>query len=244
MSMRLSSLALALALTSLMPMTTSAQQISAAVSTAAQGTTLTVAATGEAHRSPDFATVSAGVVTQATAADVAMRDNATRMNAVLAALKAAGIADRDIQTNRVGLEPQYRYEPNKAPAILGYQANNSVTVKIHDLSRLGRVLDALIAQGANQINGPSFGIEHPEAAYAEARRTAVNNALAQAQTYADALGVKLRKIVSISEAGNMAPPMIQPMYRAVAAAAPEATPIATGETSVSVGITMVVELGN
>lgn len=244
MSLRLSSLVLALALSSLLPMNTSAQQVNANanVTAAAQGTSLTVAATGEASRSPDFATVSAGVVTQAAAADVAMRDNASRMSAVLAALKAAGIAERDIQTSRVGLEPQYRYEQNKAPEILGYQATNTVTVKLHDLSRLGRVLDALIAQGANQINGPSFGIEHPESAYADARRTAVRNALAQAQTYADALGVKLRKIVSISEGGGGHMP--QPMYRAMAAPAADATPIATGETSVSVGITMVVELGN
>lgn len=243
MSLRLSSLVLALALSSLLPMNTSAQQVNANVTAAAQGTSLTVAATGEASRSPDFATVSAGVVTQAAAAADAMRDNARRMSAVLAALKAAGIAERDIQTSRVGLEPQYRYEQNKAPEILGYQATNTVTVKLHDLSRLGRVLDALIAQGANQINGPSFGIEHPEAAYADARRTAVRNALAQAQTYADALGVKLRKIVSIQESGGGHMP--QPMYRAMAAPPPaDATPIATGETSVSVGITMVVELGN
>lgn len=244
MSMRLSSLVLTLALSSLLPMNSSAQQPTTNVIAAAQGTSLTIAATGEASRSPDFATVSAGVVTQATAADVAMRNNATRMNAVLAALKAAGIAERHIQTSRVALQPQYRYEQNKAPTILGYQASNSVSIRIDDLTRLGHVLDALIAQGANQINGPSFGIEHPEAAYADARRIAVRNALAQAQTYADALGVKLRKIVSITE-GSGGGNMPQPMYRAMAAPPPaDATPIATGETSVSVDITMVVELGN
>ena len=243
MSMRLASLALALALTSLMPMTTSAQQVSSDASAAAQGTTLVISATGEAHRSPDFATVSAGVVTQATAADAAMRENATRMTAVLAALQSAGIAERDIQTSRVSLEPQYRYEQNQAPAITGYQANNGVTVKVRELARLGRVLDALIGQGANQINGPSFGIEHPEAAYAEARRNAVHAALEQAQTYADALGVKLLRIVSINEGGSREN-LPMPMARMAAAPmAADATPIASGETTLNVRIEVVFKLG-
>ena len=244
MSLRLPSLALALALTSLTPMTTSAQQSSAEVSTAAQGTILTVSATGAAHRAPDFATVSAGVVTQAAAADAAMRDNATRMNAVLAALKSAGIAERDIRTSRITLEPQYRYEQNQAPAIVGYQASNSVSVKIHDLARLGRVLDALIGQGANQINGPSFGIEHPEAAYAEARRNAVHAAMEQARTYAEALGVKVRRIVSINE-GDSRGSMPMPMARLAAAPPPaSATPIAGGETELDIHIEVVFELGS
>lgn len=243
MSMRLTSLALALALTSLMPMTTSAQQVSSDAAAAAQGTTLTLSATGQVQRTPDFATVSAGVVTQATAADAAMRENATRMTAVLAALKAAGIAERDIQTSRVTLEPQYRYEQNQAPAIIGYQANNSVTVKLRDLAKLGRVLDALIGQGANQINGPSFGIEHPESAYAQARQNAVHAAMEQANTYATALGVKVRRIVSISEGGSRENLPIPMARLAAAPMAADATPIASGETALSVRIDVVFELG-
>lgn len=241
MSFRTLLLATSLAIAT--PMTASAQQVSPAVAAAAQGTTLTVSATGEASRAPDFASVSAGVVTQAAAADVAMRENAARMNEVLAALRSAGIAERDIQTSRVSLAPQYRYEQNQAPAITGYQANNSVAVKVRDLSRLGRVLDALIAPGANQINGPDFGIEHPEAAYAEARRDAVRKALAQAQTYADALGVKVRRIVRINEGGASAN-LPMPRMRAMAApVADAATPIASGETTLSVQVEVEFELG-
>lgn len=242
MSLRTLPLALLLAIAT--PMTVSAQKVSHTVVAAAQGTTLTVSATGETSRTPDFASVGAGVVTQADTVDAAMRDNAARMNQVLAALRNAGIAERDIQTSRVSLAPQYRYEENHAPAIVGYQANNSVSVKVRDLARLGRVLDALIAPGANQINGPDFGIEHPEAAYAEARREAVRKALTQAQTYADALGVKVRRIVRINEssAGTN-----QPMPRMRAMAAPiadAATPIASGETTLSVQIEVEFELGD
>jgi len=226
-----------------MPTTVSAQQVSSAVSTAAQGATLTVSATGEASRTPDFASVGAGVVTQADTVDAAMRDNAARMSQVLAALRAAGITERDIQTSRVSLAPQYRYEQNQAPAIVGYQANNAVSVKVRELARLGRVLDALIAPGANQINGPEFGIEHPEAAYAEARRDAVRKALTQAQTYADALGVKLRRIVRINESGASAN-LPMPRMRAMAASVADvATPIASGETTLSVQIEVEFELG-
>lgn len=243
MSFRTLMLALLLAIAT--PMTAaSAQQVSPTVAAAAQGTTLTVSATGEASRTPDFASVGAGVVTQADTVDAAMRDNAARMSQVLAALRNAGIAERDIQTSRVSLAPQYRYEENHAPAIVGYQANNSVSVKVRDLARLGRVLDALIAPGANQINGPDFGIEHPEAAYAEARREAVRMALVQAQTYADALGVKVRRIVRINESGasvNLPMPRMRAMAAPVADAA---TPIASGETTLSVQIEVEFELGN
>lgn len=241
--MLLRPLLLALVLAAATPLAASAQSPTAAISAAAQGTTLTVSATGEASRAPDFATVSTGVITQAPAADAAMRENATRMNAVLAALRAAGIAERDIQTSRISLAPQYRYEQNQAPAIVGYQASNSVAVKVRDLSRLGRVLDALVAPGANQINGPSFGIEHPQAAYADARREALHKALAQAQTYADALGVKVRRIVRISETGSDGNQPV-PMLRAMAAAAPESTPIATGETTLRVHVEVEFELGS
>ncbi len=239
------SLFLALLLAAAAPMTTSAQQIAPATASAAQGTMLHVSASGQSTRAPDFATVSAGVVTQASAADAAMRENATRMTQVLAALRSAGIAERDIRTSSVTLSPQYRYEQNQPPVITGYQASNTVSVKLRELPRLGSVLDALIAHGANQINGPSFGIEHPDAAYDEARRAAVKAAMEQAKTYADALGTKVRRIVSIQE-GSTSDDAPVPRRRmlGVASAAAAPTPIAGGETTLSVHIEVAFELGN
>ncbi len=173
-----------------------------------------------------------------------MRQNAQQMDKVLAAIKAAGIAERDVQTSGVSLNPQYRYADNEAPKITGYQASNTVSLKVRDIAKLGKVLDALAAQGANQINGPSFEIDQPEPVYDEARLAALKKAQARAQTYAKSLGLQVRRIVSISEnAGGGYRPM--PMMRAMSAGAAmdKATPVAPGESTVSVNLDVVFELG-
>src|SRR5690606_8928124 len=153
-----------------------------------------VSATAEATRVPDVASISTGVVTQAGDANAAMRANAEQMDKVMAAIKAAGISERDVQTSGIHLNPQYKYAENQPPAITGYQAGNTVNVKVRDLSKLGKVLDAFVASGANQVNGPSFEVDKPEEAYDEARLAALQKARARAKTYADALGLKVRRI--------------------------------------------------
>ena len=139
----------------------------------ADATLLSVSSQAEARRAPDIATVSAGVVTQAADGNTAMRQNAEQMSRVLAAVKAAGVAAKDVQTSGINLNPQYRYEENQPPRITGYQASNTVTVKLRDVAKMGQVLDALVASGANQINGPSFGIDEPEPLYDQARADAL-----------------------------------------------------------------------
>ncbi|MFO7340713.1 MAG: SIMPL domain-containing protein [Lysobacteraceae bacterium] len=209
----------------------------------ADATLLSVSAQAEASRAPDIATVSAGVVTQAADGNAAMRQNAELMNKVLAAIRAAGVADKDVQTSGIHLSPQYHYQENQPPRISGYQASNTVSVKLRDVARMGQVLDALAASGANQIHGPSFGLDDPEPLYDQARLQALEQARARAQTYARALGMKVRRVVSISEGGGgIHPPMPVVMARA-ADAAYESTPVAAGETSVSVSLDVVFELG-
>ena len=237
-------LLLAVALALWMPMTACAQpQTATGFDIPADGTLLSVSATADAKRVPDVATISTGVVTQAADANAAMRANAAQMDKVMAAIRAAGIAERDIQTSGISLHPNYRYAENQPPAITGYQASNTVNVKVRDLSKLGKVLDTLVAQGANQINGPSFEVDKPDDAYDEARVAALKKAQARAQTYADALGLKVRRIVSISEGGASFPrPM--PMMRAMAAdAMQKETSVAPGESTLSVSIDVVFELG-
>ena len=119
-----------------------------------------------------------------------MRANAVQMDKVMAAIRAAGIAERDIQTSGINLNPQYKYVENQPPSIVGYQASNNVNVKVRDLARLGKVLDAFVANGANQINGPSFEVDKPDEAYDEARLAALKKAQARANTYAAALGLQ------------------------------------------------------
>ena len=223
------------------PMTAHAQNTTTAV--ANDATLLNISAQAEAKRVPDVALLSAGVVTQAADGNTAMRENATQMDKVMAAIKASGIAERDIQTSGINLNPQYRYADNEAPKIIGYQASNTVSLKVRDITKLGRVLDSLAAQGANQINGPSFEIDQPEPVYDEARLAALKKAQARAETYAKALGLRVRRIVSISESnGGGFRPM--PMMAMARGKAEMDTAVAPGETTLSVSLDVVFEMGH
>ncbi|MCL7713529.1 SIMPL domain-containing protein [Stenotrophomonas mori] len=237
----LAPLLLALSIASTIPMTAHAQNAPATV--ASDATLLNISAQAEARRVPDVATLSAGVVTQAVDGNSAMRANAVQMDKVMAAIKAAGIAERDIQTSGINLNPQYRYADNEAPKITGYQATNTVSLKVRDITKLGTVLDSLAAQGANQIHGPNFEIDQPEPVYDEARLAALKNAQARAETYAKSLGLRVRRIVSISEGGGGG---FRPMPRMAMAPMVKAemdTAVSPGETALSVDLDVVFELG-
>ncbi|HET8613595.1 MAG TPA: SIMPL domain-containing protein, partial [Sphingomonas sp.] len=169
------------------------------------GTRLDITTEGEVTRAPDIATVTAGVVTQAATAQAAMQENAQRMAAAVAALKRAGVADADIRTSSLSLQPQYRYGENQPPVITGYQATNQLSVVFHDIKRAGPILDALVGQGVNQISGPDFALEHPDQALDEARAQAMRKARARAELYAKAAGLSVKKILSISESGGYRP---------------------------------------
>ena len=126
---------------------------------AISGTRLDIVATGEVTRVPDVARINAGVVTQASSATAAIAQNAQRMERVIAALKRAGIAERDIQTSSINLNPEYRYAENQPPVLTGYRASNEVTVRFRDIAETGAIRAAQGAEGANQINGPMLGID-------------------------------------------------------------------------------------
>ena len=235
-------LASALAIGTIVMTTASAQSSSPPIAAPSDGTLLSVSASADATRVPDVATLSTGVVTQAADANAALKANSAQMNKVVAAIRAAGIAERDIQTSGININPQYRYAENQPPTITGYQASNTVNIKVRDIAKLGEVLDALVASGANQVNGPSFEIDQPEAAYDEARQAALKKAQARAEMYAKSLGLRVRRIVSISEGGGFRPPM--PMMKAMAMdARAESAPVAPGETTLSANLDVVFELG-
>ena len=207
------------------------------------GTLLSVSAQAEARRVPDVATISAGVVTQAVDGNTAMRQNAEQMAKVMDAIKAAGVAEKDTQTSGISLNPQYRYVENEAPKITGYQASNTVNLKVRDIAKLGKVLDALAASGSNQINGPSFEIDQPEPVYDEARLAALKNARARAETYAKSLDLRVRRIVSISEGGGGGFRPMPMMAMAARGKAEMDTQVSPGETTLSVNLDVVFELG-
>ena len=208
------------------------------------GTLLSVSARAEASRVPDVASLSTGVVTQAADANAALKANSAEMAKVVAAIRAAGIAERDVQTSGISIQPQYRYAEDQPPVITGYQASNTVNVKVRDIARLGDVLDALVASGANQVNGPSFEIDKPEAVYDEARQSALKLAQARAGMYAESLGLRVRRIVSISEGGGFQPPVPMMVKAQAMDARMESAPVAPGETTLSANLDVVFELGN
>ena len=209
------------------------------------GTLLSISSEAEAKRVPDVATLSAGVMTQAPDGDTAMRQNAQQMDKVMQAIRAAGIAEKDVQTSGITLYPQYTYKEGQSPKINGYQATNRVNLKVRDLTRLGKVLETLALQGANQINGPSFEIDRPEPVYDEARVAALKQAQDRAETYAKSLGLRVRRIVSISEgrSGGIRPVPVMRMRAMAADAEAPSAPVSPGESSLSVNLDVTFELG-
>lgn len=203
--------------------------------------TLTLSAEGRSLRTPDLAEMSGGVITTAPTAAAAIAENATRMSAVVAAVRRAGIADRDIQTASISLQPQYRYDQNQPPVLTGYQASNTVTLRLRKLNDAGRLLDTLVSVGANQLNGPNFRVENDAAALDEARLQAVATLRARADLYAKATGVRIKRILSIAEQqGYDGRP--QPMLQMRAMKAEADTPVAPGEVALAVTVTMSFEV--
>jgi uncharacterized protein YggE len=214
-----------------------------------RATTLTLSSYGETRTAPDQATISMGVTTQAPTAGAALAGNRTRMTAVVAALRAQGLAERDIQTSGLDVSPQYTYArgPNGQeqgpPRIAGYQVTNQVTVLVRDLARLGPAVDAVVAAGANQINGISFGLQNADARSDEARRQAVANVRRKAELYAQAAGLRVARLVTLSESGGYTPrPPVMMMRQAMEASADSSTPVQAGEVGVRVDVTAVYEL--
>jgi hypothetical protein len=203
------------------------------------GTLLDITAEGKTTRVPDVATIRSGVVTQGATAAAALADNAARMARVLAAIKRAGVQPRDVQTANVSLSPQYRYADGKPPEVTGYQASNTVSIRFRDIARSGAILDALVGEGANQIDGPNLSIDKPEAALDEARNDAVKQARARAELYARAAGLSVARIVSISEAGQNDGGSPPPRVFAMAARDKVATTeVAAGEADIIVTLSV------
>jgi uncharacterized protein YggE len=206
------------------------------------GARLDISATGEVTRVPDIAIISAGVVSRSATATGALQDAADRMQRVLAALKRAGVADRDVQTSNISLNPEYRYVENQPPQLTGYTASNQLTIRFRDIRNSGKILDALVSQGANQISGPSLTIDKPEAALDEARARAVSAGRARAELYARSLGMRIVRVVSVSESGGYAAPPPMPMYARAEIAQAADTKIVPGEQKLEVTLAMTFEL--
>jgi uncharacterized protein YggE len=206
-------------------------------------TTLNLSAYGEARVAPDMASIVLGVSNQGPTAAEALRANAERMNAVIAALKKAGIEGRDLQTSNLSINPQYVYEQNQPPKLSGYEASNQLTVTVNDLARLGAVIDATVSAGATNVSQISFGLKNPVSAENTARVAAVKALQDKASLYASATGYHINRLVSLSEGGGYVPSPRPPIpMMAMKAAGDSGTPVETGELKVRIDVTGMFEL--
>ncbi|HEX3944033.1 MAG TPA: SIMPL domain-containing protein [Rhizomicrobium sp.] len=203
--------------------------------TAPQPRLLTVTGEGEIRATPDQATLSAGVVTEAKTAAAALTANGRAMNAVFDTLKRLGIPERSVRTSEVSVQAQYPNDSRVPRHITGYQVSNTVTVTADDLGKVGPIVDALVSSGSNSLGDISFSIRDPKPLLAQAREAAVKDAMTKAETLARASGVTLGPIAQISEGGLVGPP--QPLMR-MAMAPATATPIAAGEQTVSASVSI------
>jgi len=209
---------------------------------AANATTLSLSVEGESTATPDMATVSFGVQTQGKTAADALQANNARMTAVMAALKSAGIAAKDIQTSSLNLNPQYTYGNNVPPTLNGYQATDQITVRVEDLGRTGPVIDQVVKAGINQIDSVTFGLKDSNAALDQARQSAIATLAQRANLYATATGMHVTRLVTIEEGEhqNVVPP--RPMFAMAKLAAGNATPVSEGELHLSVTVSATYEL--
>ncbi|MET4131900.1 uncharacterized protein YggE [Porphyrobacter sp. MBR-155] len=193
---------------------------------------------------PDIATIGAGVTSEAPTATEALRQNSAEMQKVIARIKALGVADKDIQTTGINLNAMYDYNQEERRQVFrGYQASNRVSVILRKIDDAGKVLDALVAAGATDLNGPSFSIENDEAAKDTARKRAIERAQARVQAYAELFGYDGAKVLAIAESieGRGAMPEVA-MMRVSADMAAAAPPVQPGMVSTGISITIKYEL--
>jgi uncharacterized protein len=193
-----------------------------------------ISVTGEATVSapPDLAQVDAGVTSDAKTAREASDANNAAMGKVLLALKGAGIEEKDYQTSRLSLQPQYAPNRQGPSPVVGYRASNRVTVRMRDVTKVASMIDTLVGAGANDIGGINFMVSQASKLLDDARTQAVADARRKAEIYAKAAGVTLGAPLSISEEGAAA----RPVFRAKVAAETAATPVAQGEETLSVTV--------
>ena len=203
--------------------------------------TISLSATGTASTTPDKVEISTGVTSQADTAREALSKNSEAMTQIVATLKAEGLDPKDIQTSEFTIQPlREPYKEGISPKIIGYQVTNSVHLTLHDTAKLGSILDKVVTLGANEVGAIEFGVSKPEALKDEARIAAVAEAVANAKLYAEAAGVKLGKLISISEDSGVFVPRGGP--RAAMEMKAPAPPIEAGTAMVEVRITATFEL--
>ncbi len=204
---------------------------------------ISVSGTGIALAVPDMATITLGVTNQDTQASVAMQATTDAVTQILARLDEMGLEARDVQTRDLTLTPVWtgrNAQNGETPQITGFTASNRVFVRVRELDQLGKIMDAVIQDGANDFGGLSFDVQDSKPLEADARAKAVADATAKAKQLAEASGITLGEIISISDHGGGVRPVAQ--MREMSMADAGGLPVAAGEISVSVNVSMVFEI--
>ncbi len=193
---------------------------------------------------PDMAVLAVSVMREAPTARAALTANSAAMRKVLDAMEGLGIAKRDLQTANFDIQPRYTYpQPangvDQSPQLVGYTVRNSLTVRVRDIAKVGEALDTAVTLGVNEGGSVAFTNDDPSAAVTQARVKAVENAKAKAHTLAAAAGVKLGKVLEISEHSfNPQPMAMAKMEMAMDSRSGAAPPITAGENSYKVTVNM------
>lgn len=196
---------------------------------------ITVTGIGSVKAAPDQAEFSFGVESQGQTADEALAKNNAAVQKVINAIKSAGIASGDIQTQQVSVYPRYSSDGQQ---IVGFTASNSVSVKIRDVSKAGAVVEAAVKAGANQVYGPTFSIAEQSGLYKDALDDAYADASSKAEALAAVTGVSLGKVINVVEGGNFPIP-----FAGGGAAEDAATPIEPGLQEIQASLTVTFAIG-
>lgn len=208
-------------------------------------TRVMVAGNSIVQAQPDTAIVTVSVVTQNRQALGAQQDNAGKTDAVIRALKAAAGSGAEIKTSGYSLQPQRVYKEGQPPTITGYEARNSVTVTLGDLTKLGNVIDAAAQSGANDVSGISFTLRQDRPARDRALSEATREAVSKAQVIASALGGRVVRILEVQEEGFQQRPPV-PVYQTETfmAKSTVSTPIEVGSLDISSRVQLIAEVEN
>lgn len=199
---------------------------------------ITVPGEGRVSVRPDLADLRVGISLTEKTVQAARTAGALALQAVLGRMRTLGVKDRDIQTSIVAMTPAYDYG-DRAPRLVGYALTNSVSVTVRDLDRVGDVIDGALTSGATTLDSIAFRVADASSAQREARKLAVADARARAETLARAAGVEIGDVVTISEGGAEPPFQPFPAMRGLAMAAKdESTPIEGGMNEIAVSVTV------
>jgi len=206
--------------------------------------TITVSATNDVYAKPDLAFTTFSVVSEAKTVDLAIQDNAAKMNAVIAVVKSQGVEDKDLKTTNFNISPRYEWDKEwRNRTLVGYEVSQSLQVKIRDLAQIGDIIQGATEAGANEVGNLQFTIDNEDALKEEARNKAIEEAKTKAKNLAEKLGISLVKIISFSESGDYPMPYYVPTSKEALGIGGGATPdIQPGENKISVTVSLIYQI--